>query len=475
MSELYSDFDLEHIKKNIDNVIQKINNVVIEKYDPTKKEITEVQKIILKFAKEKKRKMYGGYGLHLAIKTKTPTGSFYSDEELYSKDIDLYSPEPLKDLVEIADILHAKGYKNIYAREALHSETYTIEVNKRPYCDFSYVPKNVYHRIPFIEVDGYIVCSPYFMEIDYLRMFTDPILSSYRWEKSFDRFYLLQKYYPIRLSKNPIQVSESIPKNIYDILENYLKNNKSMIVSGFRAYNEYVKISKINKNYIKELKIPFFEMTSTDYENDVKQIIEKLQDVDKDKVSIIEYYPFFVFTNFHTDILFDGKLVARVYERLHNLCSSYVQSNGITFGSFHYNLRLCLMNAMYERVNEHKENEKMYYEMASHITQMRKLYFNETEKTLFEDSIFKDFVIECMGETKSDKILHAEEMKKNKRVTFRYSPEDNKTIDLTRWVFANSSGNKIHNQKNYKIKFDENNDIHLQESKNEDETEPEKN
>jgi hypothetical protein len=465
--ELYNNFDLEQFKKNIDNIMEKINKVVIEKYDPTKKEIIEVQQIILDFAKEKKRKMYGGYGLYLAIKNKNPIDTFYKKDELYSKDIDLYSPEPLKDLIELSDILFNKGYKNVYAREALHSETYTIEVNKRAYCDFSYVPKNIYHRMPFIEIDNFIVTSPYFMEIDYLRMFTDPILSSYRWDKSFERFFLLQKYYPIRLSTNSIKVSNIMPKNIYEILENFLVNKKSIIISGFRAYNEYIKVSKIKKNYIKELKIPFFELTSDNYENDVHEIIQILQNIDKEKVSIIEYYPFFTFTNFHTDILFDNQLVARVYNRLHNLCSSYVKKDNLIFGSFHFNLRLLLVNAMYERVNDKKENEKMYFDLASHIIQMRKYYLDETDKTFFDESIFKDFSIDCIGQTKSDKILHTEEMKIKKRVTFKYSPDENKKIDLTKWFFSNSSGNQIHNKKNYKIQLE--NDIHQNNEKINDE------
>ena len=36
------------------------------------------------------------------------------------------------------------------------------------------------------------------MYIDYLRMITDPINNYWRLEKIFEKFYLLQKYYPLK-------------------------------------------------------------------------------------------------------------------------------------------------------------------------------------------------------------------------------------------------------------------------------------
>lgn len=469
--ELYSEHDLTLFGKNIEGIIKKIKEVVENEYTPTNKEIAEVQKIILQFAKDNKRKMYGGFGLHLAIINKKPSGSFYKPEELYTKDIDLYSPEPLKDLVALSDLLYEKGFKNTFAREALHTETYTLEVNKKAYCDFSYVPRNIYNKIPFITVDGYTVTYPYFMEIDYLRMFSDPILSGYRWEKSFERLYLLQKYYPLKRSTTKLNVTGKLPKNIYDALEQFCEKNKTIAVTGYRAYNMYVAESKIDKPHIKKLDIPYFELISTDYENDVKKVISILSEIEKGKVSIVEYYPFFTFTDFHTEVLYDGKVVAKIYKTLHNLCFANTIVGNINYGAFLFNLRTCLVNAIQERVNDDREMEQMFYDMASHLIQMRKYYFEGTDKTVFSDTIFKDFGIKCMGFTQNDKIDHDQTFKANKRVVFRYTPKETK-VDLSKWTFSNSSGNKIHNEKNFKIKF-EGEDIHIISKRGDEEQETE--
>lgn len=461
--ELYSPRDLELFNTHIDDVIQKINDIVLTNYAPTKKEVTEIQKIILQFAKQKKRKLYGGYGLHLAIIDRDKFGSFYKEDELYSKDLDLYSPDPLNDIIELSNLITEKGYKNVYAREALHSETYSLEVNKHTYCDFSYVPKNVYNKIPYIEVNGYIVTYPYFLEIDYLKMFIDPILSSYRWTKSFERLYLLQKYYPIKYSKKQLAFESIIPKNIYDNIDKFIKNNKTIAVTGTYVYNMYVKMSKIKKSYINEIKIPYFELISMDYENDVKKIIDV---IGKSDINIVEYYPFFTFTNFHTDILYKNALVARVYNNLHNLCFSCVSHDNVNIGSFHFNLRMCLVNAIYERVNENRNSENMFYDMASHMIQMRKEYFDSNDKNIFSETIFKDFGHKCIGFTQNDKIDHDEMYKKKPRVVFKYTPNVTK-IDISKWRFTNSSGNQIHNPKNYKIKFDDH-DYHVSDQKQKD-------
>jgi len=468
---LYNQNDLDLFKNNISGIMKKIENIVTTNYTPTNKEIVEVQKIILQFARDTKRKLYGGFGLHLAIKEKNPQGSFYKDSDSFAKDIDLYSPEPLYDIVKLADILKNKGYDIVFAREALHSETYSIEVNKRPYCDFSYVPKNIYNRMPFVEINGIHVVHPTFMAIDYMKMFSDPILSSFRWDKSFERFFSLLKYYPIKHSSKKLELEYKMPKDIYKVLNDFCINNKSIAVTGFGAYNMYTEVSKIDKDYMKPLEFPYFEFASIDYENDVKKIVELLQKIDVNKVKIQEFYPFFTFTNHRTHIVYDGKVVAKVYKNLDNICFSKVSYKNITYGAFLYNLRLCLVNAIYERVNRendrNNDKEQFYYGMASHLIQMRNFYFLNAEKTMFDNSVFQDFVIECMGVTQNDKIYHDIQFKTHRRVVFKYTPRETK-IDLSKWVFMNSSGNAVNNPKNLKIHFGSDSDdekIHIMNKK----------
>ena len=95
------------------------------------------------------------------------------------------------------------------------------------------MPKFIYNSTPFIKYynENNIllqIVSPQVMAIDYLRVFTDPLGSYWRIKdkKAFERFYLLQKYYPFEktseeLSNYKITNTDNQTKAI-DIIENYI-------------------------------------------------------------------------------------------------------------------------------------------------------------------------------------------------------------------------------------------------------------
>ena len=96
-------------------------------------------------------------------------------------------------MITICNMLHDNGHKYIEGRPTQHSETYTIHVNlgQQPFCDIAYVPKIIYSKIPSISIGSLEFVHPAFITIDYLRIFTDPLMSYFRLEKAFYRFYLL--------------------------------------------------------------------------------------------------------------------------------------------------------------------------------------------------------------------------------------------------------------------------------------------
>ena len=82
--------------------------------------------IIKLYIKEKKRKVYGGFGLNMLLVDKNPKYALYDDSDV--PDIDFYSPEPLVDLVILCDKIFEAGFKPVIGQEAMHKETYSIFV-----------------------------------------------------------------------------------------------------------------------------------------------------------------------------------------------------------------------------------------------------------------------------------------------------------------------------------------------------------
>jgi hypothetical protein len=99
--------------------------------------------------------------------------------------------------------------------------------------------------------------------------------------------------------------------------------------------------------------------------------------------------------------------------------------------------------------------EKFYYQVLSHCTQMRNQYLKVFNKNFLDDTIFKEFIITCVGEeitTEKSMRLRIESRKiKKKPIVHRYNPEDKYQEEPPKYIFGNSSGNKVNNPKNLKL------------------------
>lgn len=443
-----------------------LDNNKQEEQEKKCKEGKIIEGIILQYIRDKHLKVYGGVALNMYIKEKNPSDAFYSDNDIH--DVEFYSPDPIKDLLNLCNIFFDKGYKDVVGKEALHTETYKIRVNGTGYCDISYVPKNVYFRMPFKVINGLYLINTNFMTIDYLRMLNDPIISYWRLEKAVSRFYLLQKYYPLPHIEDklypPSNTHDKITEELMNETISFLKNKKSVIMLGFYTYNyllEHSGILKSGKTYFSPIDLPYYEFLSSDYSTDADDLLKLLKskhpDV-ADKIKFIEYYPFFQFYGYNGIITYNDIIIAKLYD--HNKhCNPYMSAvtktkSTIQVATFMLELGMCLILAMKARVDRNNDMSNLYYTMCSHLIEMRRYFFDSTKKTILDNTPFKDFVIDCTGKTmtpqKERELMKAERKKMGKRASFRYSPADGKQEQI-RLVFANSSGNIIRNTKNLQV------------------------
>ena len=467
---LYDKQDIDLLAKNIDTINEKIERKQLEMYEPNDKERKQVTAIILDFIKSNKRKIYGGYALNKLIIDKDAKEGFYKDYQ--TPDVDFYSPTPIEDLINLCNILHKAGFKRVQGKEALHADTYSIRVNFQLYCDISYVPRNVYNRMPFKEIGGLNYIHPFFMAIDYLRMITDPLASYWRIEKSLKRMVLLQKHYPLPKVDKPIQIMESQEDLdlAVDTITKYLVDRKSCITVGFLAYDYFVNGSETKSKNIKPVNVPYHEFISTNYKSDFDDLIDKLnKKFEPSRVSHKEYFPFFQFTGFSVEILLDGEVVAVIYSH-NNKCLPFQLlpalefkdnkinklDGTITLGSFSLVVLFAqIMTIKYRVINDRTLTE-VYMTIVSHLIQIRAEYFKKNNKNIFdEDTMFKDFIVECIGDgippDRAVGLKFEARRKANKRIQYLYDPEkDVKSADTT-FNFSNMSGNEIKNPKNLQL------------------------
>ena len=470
----------EQFKEHYNRILKKVELKKLMEYEPTKDEITKVFDIIIDFIKSNKRKVYGGYALNKLLISKNPSLAIY--DEIDIPDIEFYSPDPMKDLIKLCDTLHEKGFKNIIGQEAQHKGTYSIFVNFQLYCDISYMSTNIYNKCRFVQLDGFNLIHPWFITIDFFRMFTDPIISYWRLEKHFVRYLKLQKSFPLPTINKPLIIepykTENIRKSI-NLLEDFLAQKTTTIFTGFYVYNYYLTNSNFNKSdgRFKQVHIPYLEVYSTEYIKDGLDVIKFINELPEElskNISYNEFYPFFVFYGYNTVFYYndnDEKIPILYLYSNNNKCIpfkqvSYIPSDNkfkktkndlINIGSFDFNILHALIILVKVRVDDDNDWNDIIYTLINGLVSFRKSYFKKNKKTLYDDTIYEGFVIDCKGETmapdREKRLLMQIRKKLGKPAYYRY--ESGVSKHPTHYNFPNSSGNMIKNKSNFKL-IDEN-------------------
>lgn len=461
---LFSENDMDNIISNIDTIYEKSRNRQINVLEPTIDEYKKNMKIILEYIKKERRIIYGGYGWNLLLKKSSL--DFYKDTDF--ADIEFYSNKPIYDLKNLVDILHGTN-KYVQGKNAQHEETYKIFVNFINYCDITYMPSNLYNCINTIKINDLRIVDPILIYVDLLRVFTDPITSYFRIEKNVKRSQLLFKTYPLDFNKGTYSFSK-FDDNLLDIIKifiKYLTSSDTLIFIGDICYNIYVNNKYIYPNSL-------LEVISTDLKNDCNNIynllfkyfISKNEDHKiTNNIKIDQYYPFFQYLDKKIIFKYNGTPILVLYGA-NEKCIPYNNVNitildnkyNINIGTFNVYLLNCMILYYKNIIDNNKEDKKIYEIIIYNLITERNNFFNKNNKTILDDTIYKDFDVNCIGHTVDFmRKFHLKIKMKNYSSTSSiqtYDPDENKIFNPEKYTFSNSSGNIINNPKDkiFKIK-----------------------
>lgn len=322
--------DLNNISKNINNtrklgVSRSFDKDIIE---GIKKNIEDkkLSKIILDFIKKKELIIYGGYSMHVLLKSKGHSGIY--NDALIPSDYDVYSTNHLEDAKEILDILKKEGYEYTRVTPAFNLGTAKVFVDYDfdAILDITHIePEEIDDYKHFKDKDGFWHCSPELIKIDLLqnlccRLDTD----SHRFYKAYKRYSLLEEYLPSKLTLNDIR--KKMKCSIDNKLVNYFTELCQCPTKISEALKDY-KVTKINKEHEEFYLCPQFlpsDLNVIDSGNDtftiskntiicgyiydinkIKEDINKLFDDDKDNnnIEFINKYSYYI-------LKLDGKIMA---------------------------------------------------------------------------------------------------------------------------------------------------------------------
>jgi len=389
----------------------------------------------------------------MLIKIKNPDDVFYTeiDGAFYNlpdiADIEFYSPNPIGDLIALTEELYSQGFKHIDGKEGLHGETYKVFVNFDNYCDISYMPQNVFNNLPVVEIDGIKCAEPHFMLVDAYRVLTDPMTSYWRIDKSIKRFQKILKYYPIddKNYETPIQIKKFDNADVLKYVKKFIKKSK-LIVVGIYAYNYFAK--KVSDKLI--IDVPYYELISTELENDGKYIYKHLTHKFGNKITTKEYYPFCEFLDRRIEYYYNGNLILKLYGNNYRcIVYNFSDKKKTHFGTYNLVMMYLFFEYYYNYINNNNQNADLLKKIIGKFYKLRNIYLTKKKITVLDESSFKDFTFKCYGfplDVKRTALLEGLEMFKKGKRKFKYNPSG-KPGKTPNFSFANSSGNQIVNEK----------------------------
>ena len=443
---MYRDEDLEIIKNNLSSLEKKAETIYLKNYEPKLDEINSVYEIVKEYGRKNDLIVYGGYAQNSLIKAQNKNDGFYCETDI--ADIEFYSPEPIKDMINLCDILYEKKYKYVEGSEGVHNETYKIFVNFINYCDISYMPKNIYNNCPTIKVDGLRMCHPHFMVVDAYRVYTDPMTSYFRLTKTFTRFNKLMSYYPFNENaiynkvEYEINLSEKEYDDIYQFIKTELLQKMKLIIVGHHGFNRLINKSGLDEKF--KMEEPFFQVISIDFDNERNKILRLLKDKFGKYISYKKYNPFYAFLDKSVEFYYKNQLILRLYGN-NERCTVYKQSERTKMyhGAFQLQILYALINYNLAIIRQNKFNQSVYMTMITRLFMARDKFFDKHNMNVLSDSPFEEFIITCMGTPvnplRQSRLDKMEKKKKGKLITFRYNPTG-KPGKVPQFNFKNSSG-----------------------------------
>lgn len=429
-------------KENIKKLEDKSEKIYNSKYKlPTNKTYAMMKKDLLEFIKKKKRIIYGGYAMNQLITKKDKTDDFYGNTRY---DIEFYSPEPLKDSIDIAMFFHNKKYNNISVGEGLHPDTYKLHVEFENICDITYMDKNVYDGVKYITINDYKFINTEYMLIDAYRTFTDPMTSYFRLQKSLDRIYLILKHYPFDKNYLDVIYKEYLKRDmnlkILDFIRHNILQDSNMIIIGHYAVNYFLtKVDKRLPFY------PYYEIISDNYIKDRDRIYKILKKKYKN-ISFKKYHKFFQFYGERSEFYYKKQVILKIYSN-NERCNPYIVSTKkkLNIGSYQLVVKYLLISFVYNRLYNFNLEKNNYKAMLNMLVEAKTTYFDNNKLNLLSESPFKHYIFECFGHpldlARESRLRGKRNLQKNKPFRFEFFPDkQKKDIKYPNYTFCNESG-----------------------------------
>ena len=426
-----SDRELEILRNAVELAEKKVGEKQVN--SPEVKKIIE---IVEDFLRHKKCVCYGG----TAINNLLPNDDKFYDKNIELPDYDFFSSNAVNDAIELANIYHSNGYKDVEAKAGQHFGTYKVFVNYLPVADITHIEPKLFKMIynDSIKVDGVYYAPPNFLRMSMYLELSRPMGDVSRWEKVFKRLNLLNKNYPIKGEKceqelfiktfeNDDVHDDNKEYELYNSVKNRLITHGVVFFGGY-AFSLYSNI--IRKKYNRT---PEFDVISEEPDKIARIIQEMLKSDGYKNIKIKNKPSIGEIVSPHIEISVNKKPIVFIYEPTG--CSSYntikIKGKNIKIATIDTMLSFYLA-FLYEDDSKYDKNR---------ILCMAEYLFRVQSKNKFKQyGILKRFSLNCYGNQPT-----REDMKAEKNDIYELMKDKKGTKDFDEYFLNYNPSNKNKN------------------------------
>jgi hypothetical protein len=358
-------------------------------------ELDKIFAILEKFLIQKKLVLYGGFAINATL----PKYAQFYNKKHDIPDYDCYSPRPMEDAIELADIFYAKGYEEVEAKAGVHFGTYKVYVNFIAIADITLLERSIFKNIQdeAVKINGLYYCPINFLRRNMYWELSQPLGDITRWEKVLKRLNILNEHYPLTVDYNcgevdfqrKMETDTEMGEKIYNIVREAFIFMGAVFFGGY-ACSLYSQHMPVESRKIIE-KIPDFDVLFDDIEKGARIIREKLNEGGFMDVTLVKHAEIGEVIPAHYEIRVGKEIIAFIYQPI--ACHSY---NTITVKGEKINVATIETMLLFH-FSFYYSNQPYYY--RDRILCMAKILFDvEQQNRLEQRGLLKRFTNSCMGE-----------------------------------------------------------------------------
>jgi hypothetical protein len=255
MSIKWNDLEtLVGIVSDIADSIQKEHDAFLTIDPDVMGSVWEVEK----FIRSKRRIVYGGTALNAILSSEN---QFY-DPDTDVPDWDFFTPTPIQDAMDLADILVKEGYTDVQVNPAVHHGTFKVFSSNVGVADITYMPRGLYQFLlkqEVIDINGIMYVGANFLRMSAYLELSRPDGDVSRWEKVMKRISLVNQEYPIKPAGSgsgsrrpaplPLEDYDAFFKDLLGLLsESPEKNSNALMGTTAISFIEQMLQKKISES-----------------------------------------------------------------------------------------------------------------------------------------------------------------------------------------------------------------------------------